>query len=475
MSHDLAGADAIWDTATWDSGTGTAPFGSTWAAEVQGTDLAARMLDDPTTLMGASLGPHASGGLRFVVQALNPDAGTDSEWDSALWDSGIWSASVGNWVDISSYVRGITWKQGQGQPSGRAVVGTSTITLANRDGVVSPWATSGPFVGGGARSWVRAGLIVRFGVIKTSTLAAGLPTLATFSPFFTGKVDTTDEGTSDNTDAWVTITLVETTVDLATAPADQPTESYRWLSETIYEALFASGWRYQTALTVPSEDTLVADTTLSGGSTTERLQLLADGEHWDIVADGRGRVIVVQRRIASSDSGVTFSNQPAGAELPMTQDTTPYSSAERVINEPTAARVNGGPVTLNDSASITQFGMITSLYGFPRNDLVLSADAAVTALIRRVLSLRAFDDLGIATINLDADMDAVNLPAVMTYIACRAREGISFNVRWVHPSLNQFFEAVVVEGQEHSLTMQGGQAKWTSTLSVGHAGTTSGS
>lgn len=461
-AHNLADAvDSVWGTATWGS--------STWGANPAADDLAARLLDNPDTGQGVSCGPHVGAGLRFVVQALSPNV-SDSVWGTATWGSGLWSSSRGVWVDISSYVRGLTWSQGTNAPDGRAVVGTATITLANRDGVASPWATSGFFAGFGNRSWLRAGLLIRWGVIQTSASPAGMPTLPTFSPFFTGKVEANVEGTSDNADAWVNISLVETTVDLAVVPDDQAVHSYRHMSDTLYEAMLAGGWDYQTDLSVPNEDVLCADTTLTSLTSMERCQLLADCLHWDVMADGRGRLMAVQRRTAAADSGLSFSNNPTGAELPLTQDIQPFSSSERVINEVQAASVIGALQGAVDNLSQAQFGLLTNLFGFPRADLPIENDADVLALCRRVISLRAWDDLGIDTIAVDTDMDPVNWPIALGYIASVGRTNVSFTLRWVHPSGNQFLETVIIESQSHSITMEGKQLKWTATLTTAHAG-----
>lgn len=476
-TRDLADATSVWDTAVWDdSDEGVFPYGSTWASDAQTTDLAVLILEDPDTSQGVAVGPSVGAGLRFVVQALSP-AASDSVWDTTPgWDTISWSSVLGTWVDISSYVRGVTWQQGTATPDGRAVVGTATMTLANRDGVASPWATTGFFAGAGSRSWMRAGLLVRFGFISTSASPAGLPTLPTFSAVFTGKVYGTQEGTSDNTDAWVDVSLEETTVDLGITPDDQATHSYRYLSDTLYEAMMASGWQYQTDLVVPAEDVKTIDSTLSGLSSMERLQLIADGLHWDVMADGRGRLFAVQRRTPTGgDSGLSFSNSPTGSELPLTQDVQPFSSSERIINQVQAASVSGALMGADDTDSEAQFGLITNRYGFPRNDLIIGADSDVSALCERVVTLRAWDDLGIDTIAIDTDMDPANLPVALAYLASVGRTNVSVNVRWVHPSLNVFTEVVIIEAQKHSLYMEGKQLKWTATLTCAHAGAVSGS
>lgn len=435
------------------------------------------------TLRGQVVGPRASGGLRLVVEALNPTAASDSVWGTALWGSGTWSSSVGGWVDISSRVRQVDWNTGQNAPNTKAVVGVATITLENLDGAASPWATSGAFVGNGtSTSWLRTGCLVRFGVVATTSLAAGLPALNTYSAFFTGKLEnTTEETDADQTDAWVVLTLTETTVDFgSTTPNDQKVSNGRALSATVFESMVGAGWSYQTALTVPGEDTLVPDTTLQGNTSAGRIDLLTDGLHWDWLADGRGRLIIVKRHLSDTDSGIFFVNAPtspfgpAYTGLPAVAITT-YSMVDRLLNQANGARVGGGPVIAEDTRSMARFSTIVNGYGFPRNDLILQTDAEVATLGQRVIALRAWDDLGIATVTLDLDQDSVNLPAALTYVACRAREMITFTVVYTHPSGSVLTEAVVIDGQHHTITPVGApgtQLKWTATLSTGHAGNT---
>lgn len=449
--------------------------GTTWAATADVSDIEARLSENPSSACGAPIAPHASGALRFIVQLLDPTAGADSVWGTALWGSSAWSSSVGAWRDVSSRVRGATWTNGTTSPDGKATVGTATVTLDNRDGAVSAWATSGDFVGTGSSSWVRTGLLVRFGVIKVSALAVGLPALDDFSAFFTGKVEVPNEGTSENVDAWVDLELTETTADFAVDGGSQNVNADRALSATIFDAITASGWPYQTSLMVPAEDTTVPSTALIGGTSSSRLDLLVDGLYWDWLADGRGRIIIVRRRLPESDAGLTFANAPAGSDVPVVEITT-TSGVDNILNQVNAARINGPIITVEDDRSMLQFGTVTQRYGFPRDDLVLESDAEVTTLARRVLGLRAWDDLGVATIALDMDLDPVRLPAILTYLACRAREAVSFNVTYTHPSGAVLADAFVVEGQTHNLAPvgePGTQLKWTCTLNVGHAGITS--
>lgn len=486
------GGQSTWGSKgeTWAVTDPTNPSGTTWAQPVGETDMEQRLYDDPTISMGVPIGPVVSGGLRLVVQLLNPTGAIDSTWGAGVWGTSHWSSSVGNWVDVSNRVRSVDWANGSSSPNQKSEVGNASLVLDNIDGLLSPWASSGPFVGLSSTSWVRTGLIVRWGVLKTGTLPTCAPQLDTYSGFLTGKVEEAVETNTSNVDSVVTLTIVETTVDLGSvAPVDMPLDDGRALTSVIFEALLAAGWPYQTSIDVPTEDVAVPATTLSGssagGSASARLVLLTDGMHWDFLADGRGRVIIVRRHLSTTPGSfvgfcshtINFANNPGANDTPA-GDITTYSNVERILNQATGGTVGTGALTtVEDTRSMGHFGTVAQGYGYPRTDLVLQTDADVAALGQRVISLRAWDDLGIATVSLDADMDPVNLPAIMTFVAARAREAISFGVTYTHPSGTVFNETVIVEGQSHTIAAVdgtiGAALKWTATLNVGHSGATS--
>ncbi len=454
---------------------GTATYGlSTYSVLAPPSDLALRLLDDPALGDGVSVGPSCSGGLRFVIQALNPTPVGGAVYGTAVYGTAVYSSSAGAWQDITDTFRGGSWNNGQNSPTTKAIIGTSTLTFDNRNGAMSPWALSGPFVGGGNRSWLRAGLIIRFGVIKTSALAAGLPALDTFSAFFTGKLETVVDDTSENVDGWVTVTLAELPTEAGgVTPADQAVFNGRGLSPTIWDAIVGASWPYQTDLKVPTEDAVCGPSVLTGSTSLVRIGNLTDNMHWDVVADGRGRMMIVRRHLADSAAGVVFANYPSGTQLPAVKILT-YSSIERIIDQVIAARVTAADVIREDTRAMDQFGTINTGYGFPRNDLVLQDDVQVAALAQRVISLRAWDDHGIESMDIDADNDPIRLPAVLAFLACRGREVISFDVVYTHPSGHVLTETVVIEGQTHNIVMvePGAAFKWTTTFKLGHSGVT---
>jgi hypothetical protein len=453
-----AGPESQWGTAQWGIGT--------WAAPAATSRLPGVLQEDPGSSDGVSIGSRALGSLRFVVEALDPNLGAGGRWGIARWGVDTWADTVGDWYDITSRVRGLTWTLGPNSPDALPQVGQATITLENIDGEASPWATSGVFVGADSRPWLRTGCLVRFGILCNDIAHA--PLLSAYNPFFTGRILSVDEDTSDNADAWVTLAITETTADLSITPPDMTTVAGRGLAATILAALGNAGYPFQTSLRVPDEDTTVGAVTLTGKSAKEQLDRLAAGLHWAVVADGRGVVECVRRGFAETDSGYTFSNAPTGGELPLI-DVKPYSNRERMLNQGNAARDGATPVTITDSASVQRFGFITDAYGFPRADLVLETDDEVRTLLRRVVSLYAWDDLGIDSVDIDADVDGfVRLPAALTYFAARGREGTAFRVRWVHPSGNTLNEFALVTTQKHAITMVGSQLKWTASFGLEH-------
>lgn len=458
---------------------GEARYGvDTYASTTPLSKLGLKLLDDPDASEGMSVGPEASGELRFVVEVLNPTIGAGAKYGTAKYGTDVYASTTGDWQDVTGDMRGITWSQGTTDPTGKANIGQATVTLANLDGTYSPWVS--PFV--------RAGLLVRFGVLCTPPLNDFLPALDPYEAFLTGRVDSVNETTTDNTDAQINLVLVELTADLA---PDMPTPTVLndgdQLAASMLRLLAASGWGNQNDMVVPVVNTATTmATTLDSGSPDARIAGLADNAHWDSFADGRGRLMVVVRHHSTSSGtfvahvlpddfpGIAFSNDPTGPyELPVVT-IAPYSSVERVVNDLRASRVGGATIGADDTRSIRQFGTLGQGYGFPNTTLVLEDDEQVLSLLETVLTLRAWDDTGIDQIALNGDQDPVRLPAVLAYLAAHAREGISVTVRWVHPSGRVLNEVAVIEGQTHAIAIEGSQLLWTATMRLGHAGVVSG-
>lgn len=458
----VVGGESSWGSAEWGSGS--------WGLATADSDLAALCALDPDPSAGVSVGSRASGGLRFVVELQNPTQSGNApaaQWGVAQWGSASWAADAGTWQDITARVRGLSWAQGQHDALNRYEAATASVTLDNRDGALCPWATTGAFTSAG-ESWLVAGLVIRWGVLCTSALDGTLPPLDAYTPLLTGRLELVQEGTQDNVDAWVTLNVVDTWTDLAST-ADPVTLAPQDLARAIFATALAGGWKFQQGtIEVPDDTVDILGVTLTGNSTIERLQLLADCRHWDVITDGRGRIKVIPRKtVDGAQPGVplVFSNDPTGTELPLVTPE-PFSSTDRVLNVATASRTSGTPQTARSSASISKYGgELTNRFGFPRTDLPL-ADADVLALCQKVVRLRARDAIGISAISLNSDQDLVKMIPVLTYLASTARGAIPFGVRWVHPSLKELAMNLLSEGQTHNVTMEGTTLLWTATINT---------
>ena len=482
MSRQIGGTSAY----------GTATYGL-WSYSNPSTPFIEKMIDDPADDAGVLFGPSAPADMRFIVELLDPNAGGTVLYGTAVYGTDLYSDSVGDWVDVSDRVRGLSWRIGVSDPTQKASVGTGTISFDNRDGAMSPWAMSGDFFGP-TRSWIRAGLIVRFGVLAPTVgaddggdrlIAAGVPDFTyeepgNFTPLFTGRVTDVSETMTENIDSQIDLVVAESSTDLAVGgSANIP--AGKEIGSAILGQLTHSGWLWQNTLTLPDDNATCQESVLIGGSVNSRVGLLADGLHWDIVPDTRGRMRVLRRRTKDdarspgyhdgSGNLTYFSNYP-DVDYPERPLVTaqPYTSDERIVNALSASRAGADALELQDNNSIAQFGKVTDGYGFPRTDLVLETDEQVSSLLRRVLSLRAWGDYGIAAVELNADMDPVAMPAVLAFYAGPGRFETALGIRWVHPSGAELTDVYVIEGQSHNITPQGDQLLWTATFQLGHAG-----
>lgn len=434
---------------------------------------------DPESSIGVLLSPDDPFGLLFSVHVCSPYDVNDKAWGVAQWGSTPWGlAGAGRWIDVSDRVRGLSWSRGSDEPGGRPRVGTAAATFANTDGEVSPWATSGPFVNGS--SWIHAGMYVRFGVRRS---AADVPDGASggWWPFFAGIVDTLEEGTEENADGWLTVNLVESLSYLASfqnLARVTPVFAGEGLDDFIQSITDDAKWPFglDTSLSPDADAGTFQGTTLEGPRIDE-VYKVGDSCGARILSSSTGALaITVQKSgttldaLQSGTSRGTFSNDPGPSDLPIEVDAVvPYASTERVINVVTAARAGGTAQTVRDERSIGQYGEVTSGYGFPRDDLVGNEDSVVLAVLREVLTDHSFDELGIASIDVDADMD----PSLWIHLAALCSFGlearVAFTVRWTHPSGNVFEIPLVLDSFEFGLTMEGSQAKWTGTLSTSKA------
>lgn len=447
--------------------------------------------------IGAALAPDDVSQLLLSCQIgiLNASHGVwDSPSSSLGWDSIGWNdAAYISWVDLTARVRALVWDRGAADPLQQPEVGTATVTLANLDGLISPWATSGAFtnpvdnqpvwdstawdfeVPGSAASLIRPGTPVRFGV-TTST--------GVWDPFFTGFIETVTEKTSDHTDAWVELGLVDVlSVPAAIDQSNGTTGGGALVAGNtalqIVLGLLADIDPHNTlALTtlVPNTDAYLNSAPLDvPDDALNRLQALqlavASGNAY-LIGGPDGSIYVTSRAV-TDPLFVTFTNNPtAGLVNPEygLVDATPYSSTDRLLNSAMAAGVTGNPLTVTDPNSIAAFGVRANALGYPRTDLLLQNDGDVTALLTSVVSQQSNDYLGISEISIDADLaipaagSTTAIYSLLTYIANRGIEnGSQFPVRWKHPSGSILTVTVRLIGFSQSITMEGGRVKWTAT------------
>lgn len=422
---------------------------------------------EPTLGADPIISPKSATSGVLVVQAFNPVASPNA-WDTVNWTSGstpdtFW-AGPGGWQDIAPRTRGLSWSRGAESPLDRPRVGTAEVDLDNLDGEASPWATTGDFstnVGTGAigPSWLLPGVLVRFGAVFDGE----------WLPFFTGRIESLPEGSNDNTDAWVTLTLNEMTADLAAV--DDPEQSPAGTSDTLDERLE----RLLTEANWISDYTIAADpigdvatyqaTTLAQNRLTE-IYLTADSTGMRVLAGSDGRLYMTSAfPLPDVLDDHVHSNFPEGSELPLVK-VTPYASTDRILNVAIAARVGSIELTEQDTYSVNKFGRFGN---GSRDDLIVEDDDVVRAVLRAQVANSAWDVQGVESVDVDMDQDPINLPAIMAAYASTGLEVRQpFNLRWVHPSGAQLALQLVIEGMKHEITptAPGTAMKWTATLST---------
>lgn len=399
--------------------------------------------------------------IRLVVRAFNP---TDNEGD--LWssgsDGGFWDLATfggpGRWTDLTPLVRGLAWDVGADQAGGRPNVGTAAIDLQNHDGALCSWATTGSFTSGG-ESWFRTGTLVQIGITAVNSGQR-------WAPIFTGLIESVEDKSSENRDAWVTVNLVETASILATFNGH---EQLLQGAGDDYQARFLrlvndAGWPYGSwggEQSTPQLSATFQATTLAGPRLNE-IYLTADsaGTYIYTYLDG-GLISNIPHDTGNSSISASFSNDPAGAELPC-YDVVPYSDRERLLNVAIGARAGGTQQLVADALSISKYNQrIDTGNGWPRLDLICEDDATVVLILTDVLRNHAFDDIGIAQISVDADMR----PASLYYKLALLQVFSDISIRWVHPSGEELSQDCYVTGMHHEVTNPGGgQLKWVTQL-----------
>lgn len=153
-----------------------------------------KLIEAPDPTHGIAIG-HAN--WRLILQALLAEDG-DALYDVAVYDTDVYSDL--DWVDMTSYVRGLTWQRGSSEFGGRPETGVLTAVVDTRDGRWSPlgdeaWA-----------SYLGPGTLTRLALVESSTLE--------WVPQIAGAVESWPES-FDRGDRTATVTAVETMSILA--------------------------------------------------------------------------------------------------------------------------------------------------------------------------------------------------------------------------------------------------------------------
>lgn len=430
------------------------------------TTLGDALADPPSRTVGTLLSPADPFALKWSCQVLDPYEPGGLVWDVGHWDVDDWQG-VGEWVELTGIVRGVQYQGGADQPGGDPVTGTSTLTVENYDGAVSPWATTGPFAPLG-RTYLRVGALIRFGCTSNEVV---------YYCHFAGRIETMPESSESGADGWVDITLVDVGADLAAIdnPAaevpvgagDGPTARFATLTSDAEFAFPVDTTTYAPAIAAA---TTFQATDLGGNRLTEA-RLTAASCASRLVAAGGTLILAAPLSILSESDVWTLSNNPGVGDLPIPIDgVTPFADNQRILNVVTGGITGGLTVTVEDSESRGQYGPVSSNFGFPRTDFICNEEATLTAIVAGALGAHAWDEVGIATVALDADMSpllwyAMNLMSGVTGLVLRPR----LRIHWTHPSGQVLNLSVLFDGFNFGMVMAGDQAKWTGTISTSTA------
>lgn len=454
-------------------------------------DLSSLFSEATPRSYGVALAPTDAHGLQVSAQIGVRNTGQavwDNTYVAAGWDGGKWDdANFMTWVDVTSRARGMEWTRGTSDPISEPEVGTASITLDNRDGLVSPWATSGPFaqpvdgsavwdvskwdvrVAGSNASLIRPNTPVRFGATDSGS---------NWLPFFTGFIETVTEDSSDNVDAWVTLGLVDVAATLAAIGSAQGNATSLLVAGNSW-VLMSSGLLQDAGFTSSLSSTFIGSGSLNSAPLqvpdpmANRLaaaQTLMTSVNGFVIGGPDGFLYFVGGGVGGTIwSSQPFSNSPSGSNYPVVT-MTPYSSTDRLLNSVSGTRIGGTEQTITDTDSIKQFGVQANALGWPRTDLLLQNDSDVLTLVTLVLNEQSQDFLGISSIDIDCDQNPAQLYYVMAVFSAQALENqYQLIVNWKHPSSAVFAATLSIIGFTHSITMEGSQAKWTATLKTAKA------
>ena len=83
---------------------------------------------------------HMLGGQISIRVEVDTGAGEGlgALWDEGLWDTNRWGSEDPDWVDLSSYVLGVSVHQGSERWGERIETGTASVTVDNTTGIFTP-------------------------------------------------------------------------------------------------------------------------------------------------------------------------------------------------------------------------------------------------------------------------------------------------------------------------------------------------
>jgi hypothetical protein len=418
----------------------------------------------PLTTNGAQVA-YSTGQYRpLLAQAALHSAGRTFSADSTLrmvvQVADTTNSATRRWLDVTDRLRAVgDCSRGCEQPADRPRVGALGITLDNLDGLLSPWATSGAFTTSGV-SFMRAGTLLRVGFLALSN-SSGFLTDGWY-PAFTGRIEDVAEGTTDNRDAWVTYSVTELTAEAAAD--NRAAIAAAGASETPDLRIFRildGEWFYGVDLSNYS-DTAIGDsialsaTTLEGNALNE-LYLMADSTYRRVLGGSDGAIWLTRLYPPTGlTAAFTFSNDPVTYSCYPAANIVPYASRDRILNRIRGTRSAGGSsMQRGDATSVRKYGVRAEGYGFPRTDLQMVNSTDLDTVLTAWATRHAFDELGIGSIDVDADM-SFGMWSVLVYLFSRGLEGQSVvEVKWKHPAGGLFDFVAVLNGFSWSFVSQG--------------------
>lgn len=394
----------------------------------------------PTVADGLEVGDDLGlDDMRIVVRIAVPITSPEhAEWGTATWNTSLWSEGSGiwglstwgesawsaglEWLDVTDRLRGCAWTRGGDPLEGRPPVGTAAVDLDNHDGYLSPWNPDSLFP---SRRYLLPGATVQI------WWWAGAA-----RPAFTGRLFSSEEQASENTDAdlWVTWQLEETTRFLAdinrlalTTPAPAENGAVR-----VDRLTSDAGWPYEVLYGSDPAGAAghgqVQATVMAQARLTE-LYLTGDSLGADVYAGLRGELEVIPKAdyavlaysgplgslaVGDLDGYVFLADDLTLRVMPWANPPRISTSPENITNTWTIARTGGSEASSSDLASQAVVGE----HGLSRNDLIHSDEAWSQLLADYLVALTgpAARATKFSTVTIDPMMDPELMAELITQL-----------------------------------------------------------